>query len=688
VPSNAFWISGSVQSGKTDALIAQVEQWVSQPAVQSTVSQMSPAESKDQSLLVFAANADNRSVLRQRMMMQLEGRGNIASTTPLAFFEQEVLLFWPLVIQQLQLKGYFPSRLRPETEQALALKLWGQEPIARLQAFEAAPVDRWVRRILDLIQLAASSGTPLTQISSRLKTGFSLLSVPDVLAELVQQLALQWQDWCLTRGLLTYGLITDLFWQYLLPHPTYRHQLSQRFSAIAADDIDNYPAIMRSLFEQFLELEMPSVFTYCPVGGIREGLGADPDYLLELKTRCTEVSLHAPLGLESLESVTQEDMLYQVYQTLTQGSLEVYSVQTISRIQLLQQVAEQVIETLQQGTVQPQDIAIVGPGVDPLARYTLIEALQRAGLAVESLRDQRPLQSVAIVRALLTLLALIYPGLGHLIETEQIAELLVVLTASSNHSGSIDPVRAGLLADYCFKPDRDRPELLPIEVYSRWDRLGHHTAQAYETLREWIAQQQGNLGTTLTLSPVFVMDRAIQTFLTHRPLSIDRLTVLRELIETAQHYWEHPWPTLPETIESFIQLLRRGVVTANPYPTQTGVQAHPAVVLATTFQYLNARLHHRCQFWLDAGSQLWQYSGATALWGAPLFLKSFPKDTLSSSENLADYSRFRATLFDLLGRVTERVYLCNSELAVNGQTQTGPLIPWVEMALPTILKEV
>jgi hypothetical protein len=601
-----------------------------------------------------------------------------------------------LIIQQLQLRGYFPSRLRPETEQALALKLWGQESIARLQAFESASVDRWVRRILDLIQLAASSGTPLTQIAPRLKAGFSILSLPDVLAELVQALALQWQNWCLTRGLLTYGLITDLFWQYLLPHPTYRHQLSQRFSAIAADDIDNYPAVMRALFEQFLELGMPSLFTYCSLGGIREGLGADPDYLLELKTRCAEVSLPAPLGLDPLESSPQEEMIYQVYQTLTQGSLEFYAVQTVSRIQLLQQVAEQIIETLQQGTIQPQDIAIVGPGLDPLARYTLIDALQRAGLAVESLRDQRPLQSVAIVRALLTLLALIYPGLGHLIETEQIAELLVVLTAASTPSGSIgfiDPVRAGLLADYCFKPDRDRPELLPMDVYSRWDRLGHHTAQSYETIRSWIGQQQSNLGTTLTLSPVFVMDRAIQTFLMHRPLSLDHLTVLRELIETAQHYWdidtrlrktEHPWPTLPETIESFIQLLRRGVVTANPYPTQTGVQTRPAVVLATTFQYLNARLHHRWQFWLDAGSQLWQYSGSTALWGAPLFLKSFQAGTQKTSENLEDNSRFRTTLLDLLGRATERIYLCNSELAVNGQTQIGPLIPWVEMALPSV----
>ena len=32
---------------------------------------------------------------------------------------------------------------------------------------------------------------------------------------------------------------------------------------------------------------------------------------------------------------------------------------------------------------------------------------------------------------------------------------------------------------------------------------------------------------------------------------------------------------------------------------------------------------------------------------------------------------------DLLGRVTERVILCHSDLAVSGQEQTGPLLPLI-----------
>ncbi|MGB8701619.1 MAG: recombinase family protein, partial [Thermosynechococcaceae cyanobacterium] len=652
----------------------------------------------------------------------LKGQGNLVSTTPLAFFETEVLLFWPLALQHLHLRGYFPYRLRPETEQALALKQWGEEPIAPLQAFEALTADQWTRRILDLVQLAAVSGTPLTQLADRLQSETSMPTLPPSLANLVQHLALQWQDWCLGRGLLTYGLIADLFWRCLLPHETYRTQIPQRFRAIAADDVDNYPAILRSFFELTLDLELPAVFTYTPFGGIRTGLGADPQHLLGLRDRCTELVVSTLSGQTEPEVASVAEMAERLQQAIQANQPAFYAIQTVSRIQLLQQVAQEAIRAIRAGEVQPQDIAIIGPGLDPLARYTLMETLQQAGLAVESLRDQRPLQSAAIVRALLTLLALVYPGLGHLIAPEQVAELLVVFSTSSSipsegQSHGIDPVRAGLLADYCFRPHPEHPELLPIETYGRWDRLGHRAAHAYETLRNWIAQQQrtlspnlptGSIGSGdcpatpvtevgatlmapsayLALSPVFILDRAIQTFLTHRPLPLDHLSILRELIETAQHYWEvdgrlrkiePSWPSVPETVEAFIQLLRRGVISANPYPTTLGLQPRRAIVLATTFQYLNVRLRHPWQFWLDAGSQLWQYGGGVELWGAALFLQqNSPLKPLSQVE----MSRMAATVMELIGRTQDRVYLCHSDLAVNGQAQLGPLLPWVEMATP------
>jgi hypothetical protein len=40
-------------------------------------------------------------------------------------------------------------------------------------------------------------------------------------------------------------------------------------------------------------------------------------------------------------------------------------------------------------------------------------------------------------------------------------------------------------------------------------------------------------------------------------------------------------------------------------------------------------------------------------------------------------------LRDLLGRTTERVILCHSDLAVNGQEQTGPLLGLVNALTAT-----
>jgi hypothetical protein len=710
-----FWVTGTVQSGKTAALIAQLEQWSSERcAVPESLGKKNFSEVKGQTLLVFAANADNRGVLMERIAGQMKGRrSSITSTTPLAFFESEVQLFWPLVIGQLDLRGYFPYRLRPETEQALAFRLWGADVITQLRQFEGVSDDRWIRRILDLIQLAASSGTPLTEIAALTQSeSMALAILPPPIANLVQQLALQWRDWCLKRGVLTYGLITDLYWQYVLPHATYRSQMPQRFGAIAADDVENYPAIARTFFETALDLGLPSIFTYSELGGIRDGLGADAAYLLGLKQRCTEIMLPIAPGLAEAAQTSMMEIPWALQQANAHQKPEFYALKTTSRIELLQTVAQQVADAIGRGEVLPQEVAIIGPGLDPLARYGIIETFQKAGIAVESLRDQRPIQSTALVRSLLTLLALVYPGLGHLLETEQIAEMLVALTAfgaSTNapeHFNSIDPIRAGLLADFCFRPHPDSPELLPIEVYSRWDRLGYSAAKAYETLRQWIAQQQGTLRSSsstdspvkdysavyLTLNPVFILDRAIQTFVMTRPLSADQLAVLRELMETAQHYWdvdtrlrkmEPAWPTLSETVSDFIALLHRGVVTANPYPTTIAQQSRPAVILATTFQYLNAHLNHRWQFWLDAGSQLWQYSGDFELWGASLFLKANAKGSLPPEAQAQQPNHLlRNTLLNVLGRVEDRVYLCHSELAINGQPQVGPLTPWIDFALP------
>jgi len=669
------WITGPVSSGKTTRLVEQLQTWMKaegQARALPTVPVSSAEKRATQSLLIVADTSDNRTRLVNQILGSSPISGPVQATTPLGFFESELRLFWPLLVESLDLEARFPLRLRPETEQLLAAKLWQPRLETGEIALEGVPRERLVRRMLDLLQVAALSGTATEAIPAVLQLGWAEL--PDAPWEILGEALVQWRDWCLARGLLTYGILSELYWRHLLPNSVYRQHLNRRFSGILADDVDNYPAIARDWFSVLLEQGAIAAFTYNPQGGLRRGLGADPESLAQLSQGADIIELKAPvipclgpeLGLTVLEVLERP---------LVELPAAIQSLQAGSRAQLLRQTAEVILEAVGSGQVQPQEIAILGPGVDAIARYSLTNILGTAGIAVHTLNDQQPLNSFAIVRALLTLLALVYPGCGRLLDPNPVAELLVVLTQAE-----IDPVRAGLLADHCFAPHPDHPQLLPMTVLPRWDRLGYAAATAYETLRRWVSERQQSQQLP---PPIAVLDQAIQTFLWPQNLTADQLATLRALTETAQHFWKVETslrpagqsPPASSVVCQFIQLLRRGAITADPLPVNPGLGRPPAVTLATTFQYRMARLRHRWHFWLDVSSPLWQDGGVVVLWGAPYFWRTSSPGAPANDANLLPH-----LLLDLLNRVEERIYLCHSDLAVSGQEQVGPLLPLVDAA--------
>jgi hypothetical protein len=99
------------------------------------------------------------------------------------------------------------------------------------------------------------------------------------------------------------------------------------------------------------------------------------------------------------------------------------------------------------------------------------------------------------------------------------------------------------------------------------------------------------------------------------------------------------------------------------------------------FQYRLQRLRHRWHFWLDAGSPRWL--ATDSLFGFPLFLAAYPGHPWRTDEMEALHQeRLERTLRDLLGRVTERVVLCHSDLSVSGQEQVGPLLSLINAYAP------
>jgi hypothetical protein len=658
-------------------------------------------------VLLFAANGDNRLALVDRLAQDYPRPLPVMTATPAGFIQQEVTLFWPLLVQQMGLSPQFPMRLRPETEQALATRLWADRLRDGTLAIADWTPSQIVRRSLDFLQLAAAAAIPVEDIGTLLGQGMPAGLAPAEVWRQVGSALQDWRHWCLAQGFVTYGIATELYWRYLLPLPAYQQQWRQRFLGVAADDLDEYPAMVGDLLEVALGLGRPVAVSWHPQGQIRLGVGADPEALLSLRDRCPS-PLVLPLPADdSLAYPWADPVVAGVMDPLAvpEPIPNVTVVTATSRGELLRQTAAAIATALEAPDLTPSDMAVIGPGFDTLARYSLAEMLRNRGIPVTALNDQRPLVSSPLVRAVLTLLPLVYPGLGQGLDQDAIAEMLVVLSQSpQGHPQDswmdrvqIDPVRAELIADHCFLPHPEQPNLLPVTEFPRWDRLGHRATAAYGDLRQWIQAQRQAREQRLLASPVHFIDRAIQHFLWRgNHLPYDQLSALRELLETAQHFWEvegrlrqqqrlgTPPPDGPFGLQGhlaspearFLQLLRQGTVSANPFPVKP-VDSQRGVILSTVFQYRSQRLAHRWQFWLDAGSARW-LTGSDALFGYPLFLRQWHGRPWTVEEmETAHEARLERILRDLLGRTTERVVLCHSDLAVTGQEQTGPLLDWV-----------
>jgi len=675
------WITGDARTGKTTQLVEAFQQWL----------ETEPSSAA----IIFAANHSTRQQLTQQLTRAIGSRYPVVVKTPLGFVEDEVNLFSPLWWENLNLKPQFPLRLRSETEQDLALRLWHDVLLAQGVANDRAET-RLVRIMLDILQLAGASGTPLSELPMLLSTRLSpeekaaLSEIDeDGIFEVMTQLIRQWRDWCLERGFLTYGLIYYLYSQVLLPHPTYQDHLKRRYGAIFADDVDDYPAIALDLAKRLLQNNATAWFTFNPSGKVRFGLGADPDTWENLAQQCEVISL-AP-STQAMKQERPADSIPVILEKITDASNftmlpdSIQHLPHFSRSQMLRTTAETIIAAIKAKKATPEDIAIIAPGLDEIARYTLITLFTDAGIAVSPLNEQRPLMSSAYVRALLTLVCLVYPDLGRWLDNSAIAEMLVVLTKHSVHK--IDPVRAGLIADYCYQADPSSPRLLDIKTFPRWDRIGYQAQTAYDQLRDWIQQQQTSRE---TIDLVDFFNQGIQQFLWKgNNLAVAELASLRELTETAQHYLEVQKRSQEQAetsfleqhfIPPFIQLIKQGTITANPYPLPNFNQSSPVgITLSNIFQYRSQRTTHRWQFWLDVASPLWLKQGAANLFASGVFLRNNHQQ--SNPERQAE-EHLQRILKDLLNRSQERVYLCQSDLDINGTEQNGILLSLVAATTP------
>ena len=193
------------------------------------------------------------------------------------------------------------------------------------------------------------------------------------------------------------------------------------------------------------------------------------------------------------------------------------------------------------------------------------------------------------------------------------------------------------------------------------------------------------------LSPLAVIDKINQQYFHDiKSLTYTQINNLREFKQTASHFWaiQNRLGKEKQTIQcltEFIILLRKGTITANPYPINPLLQEkkQKGITLATIYQYRTSNQSHPWQFWLDISSNLWSKGGAAELFASPLFLRGWNKKPLTIEyQEKQEKERIDRVIHDLLSRATDKIFLCHSDLDVNGNEQMGILLGLTYLASP------
>ena len=669
-----LWIEGNSCCGKTSRLVAITVEWINKATF-------------PQKPLILCFNQESKKIFAEILIHQDAQCYQQKIRTPTGFMIEDVFLFFPLICEQLNSKYTLPIRLLSETEQELATQLWHDDLTPELLSLFGGEYN-CVRRILDFIQLAAAGGIPSEKITQRLYYGEIITD--EGVADAIGDLILKWRTWCLNKGLLSYGLIYELYWRYVLPTSEYQSYLAQNYGAIFADDVDNFPAVIADLAKVFIVQEKTAVFTYNKQGKVRLGFNADPDYWQKITNFCEREFFLTET--ENRLGKTHAQVVFNIlkYDYLNSNNLENFqAIKTNSRADLLTEVVDFIAESIAFGRVKAEQIAIIVPGLDEVARYSLTSNFSQHQIESRFLQEQRPLISSPLIRGILTLLCFLYEGLGRLLSKDMVAEMLVILSAHD-----IDLVRGGLLADYCYYPDLKSPTLLAVENFTRWDRLNISSLEAYNYLRNWIENKkiaikmgQNNL--------LLVVDDIINTFFSDlNSLNYTQVSNLRAFTETVEHLWQVQQQlgnhNMQNIVAQLISLLRKGTITSNPLPIADSLSltttpetemtiAHVPnyVTISNIYQYRTAHLQHHWHFWLDAGSRFWSQS--SSLLASEIFLQSWqPHQSILDIERKSDHELLDRVINDLLARVTGKVFLCHSNLTTNGGEQTGELLPLVE----------
>ena len=611
-----------------------------------------------------------------------------------------VHLYWPLLAGP---AGFaHPARepvfLTLETAQYYMAGL--VRPLVASGRFDAVRLSdaRLISQVLDTLNKAAIVGFPHTEVAHRLKEAWQRDRIRPLAYDAAQELVNAFRQLCLDHNLLDFSLQIEVFSRTLLENDWCRTQLFRTYEHLIVDNVEEDTPVAHDLLLRWLPQARSALVIYDEDAGYRLFLGADPDSARRLAPLCShqvrlagDASFSADTpwaptpAIRSLQSAAAH-VLTGVPPARPLGASPRAALEDFQASfypQMLDWAANRVADLVFAEQVPPGEIVVLAPYVSDSLRFSLMDRLQRRGVAARSHRPSRELQAEPATRSLLTLAALAHPGWQRPPLAFDVAQALYLAI------DGLDPVRAHLLTRIVYRQRiGEPPQLTSFDIISgkAQDRITYRLGQAYEQLRRWLLayQQDAPQPLDVFLSRLFGEVVSQPGFGFHRDFDAGR--VASQLIESARKFrWAvRAADTLPflDIGRDYLDLVQSGLLGAL-YVAGWHTEPADAVLIAPAYTFLMRNRAVAHQFWLDAGASAWAERLDQPLTHPYILSRNWQPGQLwtDADELVSRQENLYRLVTGLLRHCRTQVHVGISQWGEQGYEQQGPLLQVLQRVL-------
>ncbi len=617
---------------------------------------------------------------------------------------QIVNLFWPLAIEHLNPKKSVtpPTFLSQELIQYLMFKVVEPE-IIKNDYFNSVKIERTrlFGQISDNLNKSSLIGFPADEFGQRLKT-----AMPDDPERLnifdnTQDCANIFRNYCLENRLLDFSLQVSLFVDHLWKSEIPRNYLTNRFTHIIADNIEEDTPTSHRLLHDWLHTCKSALLIYDDDAGYRRFLGADEQSALLLRENCTdEITLEnscvmtppvqALLGevseiLVGADAIETEDSPH---------AAVAYTPAEQSRFhtQMLDWMADSVAELIQEKGEKQGNIVILAPLLSDSLRFAVVSRLESRGIASYSLRPSRPLHDEPAVRALITLAKLAHPH--WMIDKKYQVKKFDIVQMLISVIGDMDLARANLLTEMRFR----EKQLLDFKGLTNADarnRISEVLGERYEKLVAWIEEYKAGLVQPIDVffSRLFgqvLSQKGFGFFMTAQS-NFDEARLISNLIDSAKSFRQTLTRIEPneESGQEYVKMVDAGVL-ANQYEPQEWKENPDAVLIAPAYTFLLSNQAVDYQFWLNIDSPAWNRRLQQPLTQPYILSLQWPADQVWTEGDELRTSRemLYKVVSGLLKRTRKKIFIGHSKFDERGQEREGELRGVFDLLLRSLEEEV